>query len=204
VREFGADGEAMWLEITGASAGEYLYSLYLEGGDAADPADARERHGGGATIDWEDGLVVLNPNRPSPSRDETPPDRSVPADSAESGPGQPAAGSADRQDGSVAERVARVLEEQINPEIASHGGRAELVSVEGEAAHLRLGGGCQGCGLAAMTLKEGIEGAITAAVPEIARVIDVTDHASGTEPWLAPGDEAAAMLASPTMSPGSG
>ena len=88
--------------------------------------------------------------------------------------------------GDVAQRVAQVLEAQINPSIASHGGRADLVAVEADVAYLRLSGGCAGCGMAAVTLSQGIEVAITQSVPEIARVVDVTDHASGTNPYYEP------------------
>ena len=77
----------------------------------------------------------------------------------------------------------QVLEEQINPAIASHGGHAQLVAVEDSIAYLRLGGGCQGCGMAAVTLSQGIEVAILDMVPEITEVIDVTDHSSGDNPY---------------------
>jgi Fe/S biogenesis protein NfuA len=77
-----------------------------------------------------------------------------------------------------------VLDEQINPAIAAHGGRAELVTVEDGTAYLRLGGGCQGCGMATVTLSQGIEVAILDAVPEVTQVVDVTDHASGTNPYF--------------------
>ena len=80
----------------------------------------------------------------------------------------------------------QVLELQVNPAIASHGGHAELVAVEGDSAFLRLGGGCVGCGMVAVTLKQGVESAIRAGVPEITRVVDVTDHASGTNPYYEP------------------
>ena len=79
-----------------------------------------------------------------------------------------------------------MLEQQVNPAIAEHGGHAELVAVEDDAAYLRLGGGCQGCGMATATLSQGIEVAILEAVPEIARVVDVTDHAVGTNPYFEP------------------
>ena len=84
----------------------------------------------------------------------------------------------------LAQRLVAVLEEHVNPSIASHGGRADLVAVEDGAAYLRLSGGCQGCGMAATTLSQGIEVAILEDVPEIDRVIDVTDHASGTNPYF--------------------
>jgi Fe/S biogenesis protein NfuA len=86
--------------------------------------------------------------------------------------------------GDVAQRLLQVLEEQINPAIASHGGRADLVAVEEDTAYLRLSGGCAGCGLAAVTLSQGIEVAIRESVPEIVNVVDVTDHASGTNPYF--------------------
>ncbi|MGH2683897.1 MAG: NifU family protein, partial [Actinomycetota bacterium] len=63
-------------------------------------------------------------------------------------------------------------------------GRAELVAVEDDSvAYLRLMGGCVGCGMAAVTLSQGIEVALRESVPEIERVVDVTDHASGTNPY---------------------
>ena len=85
--------------------------------------------------------------------------------------------------GDVAQRVAQVLEQQINPSIAAHGGHVDLVAVEDDAAYLRLSGGCAGCGMAAVTLSQGIEVALRESVPEITRVIDVTDHAAGTNPY---------------------
>jgi Fe/S biogenesis protein NfuA len=88
--------------------------------------------------------------------------------------------------GPVAQRVMQVLEQQINPAIAAHGGRADLVAVEDDTAYLRLSGGCAGCGLAAVTLSQGIEVAIFEAIPEITKVVDVTDHAAGTNPYYEP------------------
>ncbi len=91
-------------------------------------------------------------------------------------------------DNPVAQRVQDVLDREINPGVASHGGVVTLEGVEGDAAIVRLGGGCQGCGAADITLKSGVEQAIMAAVPEIRRVLDVTDHASGTNPYYAPSE----------------
>ena len=79
-----------------------------------------------------------------------------------------------------------MLERDVNPSIAAHGGHAELVAIEGATAYLRLGGGCQGCGMATVTLSQGIEVAITEAVPEIKAIVDVTDHASGRNPYFEP------------------
>jgi Fe/S biogenesis protein NfuA len=82
--------------------------------------------------------------------------------------------------------VLAVLDRDVNPSIAAHGGHAELVGIEGATAYLRLGGGCQGCGMATVTLSQGIEVAITNAVPEIDAIVDVTDHASGRNPYFEP------------------
>ena len=87
--------------------------------------------------------------------------------------------------GTVSERVQQLIELYINPSIASHGGFVTLVGVEGDQAMVELGGGCQGCGLAAMTLRQGIESSIKHHVPEILEVVDVTDHAAGENPFFA-------------------
>lgn len=79
--------------------------------------------------------------------------------------------------------IEQLFEQQINPAIASHGGRVELVNVEGTKVYVRLGGGCQGCASANETLKHGIEKAIRDVLPEVTDVIDATDHASGTDPY---------------------
>jgi Fe/S biogenesis protein NfuA len=175
--------QAMWVEVTGTSANQWTCSISLKPLDAAAPYDAIVRHRDlaiviperdfdkvrGATIDWlEDpfgtsGLRVDNPTTPSPAFGAPPP--------------------ADLS-GDVAQRVIQVLDQQVNPTIAAHGGRAELVGVEQGTAYLRLGGGCQGCGMATVTLSQGIERAIIQAVPEITSVVDVTDHQSGTNPYF--------------------
>ena len=86
--------------------------------------------------------------------------------------------------GELAEKVQTVLESQINPAIAAHGGQASLVGIEGQDVYLKLGGGCQGCGMAQVTLTQGIETALRDAVPEIGNIIDATDHASGNNPYF--------------------
>ena len=62
-------------------------------------------------------------------------------------------------------------------------GFVDLVAVEEDIVYLRLSGGCQGCGLATVTLSQGIEVALRDALPEIVSVVDVTDHASGANPF---------------------
>jgi Fe/S biogenesis protein NfuA len=173
--------QAMWLEVTGTAGNRWNCALSLKPLDAAAPRDivlhhrdlsivipARDfRKVRGATIDWLDGptggLTVDNPNTPSPVLGgPPPPDLS----------------------GDVAERLTQVLSRQVNPAIAAHGGRADLVSVERDTAFLRLSGGCQGCAVAKVTLRQGIETALVRAVPEITNVVDVTDHESGTNPYF--------------------
>jgi Fe/S biogenesis protein NfuA len=86
-------------------------------------------------------------------------------------------------DDPVAQKVQTVLDEKVAPALASHGGWVELTKIEGDAAYIQFGGGCQGCGQSQVTLSQGIETAILADVPEIKRVLDGTDHASGTNPY---------------------
>jgi len=83
--------------------------------------------------------------------------------------------------------VQEVLDTEINPNIASHGGFISLVDVKEQIAYIQLGGGCQGCGMADVTLKQGVIVAIKKAVPEISEVLDVTDHAGGSNPYYSPG-----------------
>ena len=175
--------QALWLEVSGTSGNEWTCKLSLKPLDAAAPYDAIIRHRDlaivipecdfekvrGATIDWLDdpfaggGLRVDNPNTPSPAIGAPPP--------------------ADLS-GDVPQRVIQVLDQQVNPTIAAHGGRAELVAVEQGTAYLKLGGGCQGCAMATVTLSQGIEKAIIQALPEITSVVDVTDHQTGTNPYF--------------------
>ena len=76
-----------------------------------------------------------------------------------------------------------MLDQHINPSLAAHGGYAELVKMEETVAHILMGGGCQGCGMAQATLKQGVERIIKDHFPEINHVIDTTDHAAGTNPY---------------------
>jgi NFU1 iron-sulfur cluster scaffold homolog, mitochondrial len=82
-------------------------------------------------------------------------------------------------------RVQQVLDEMINPGVASHGGFVELLDVQDDSVFIRMGGGCQGCGAADMTLKMGIERLIRENVPQVREILDATDHASGRNPYYA-------------------
>ena len=86
-------------------------------------------------------------------------------------------------DDPVAQKVQKVLDHRVLPAIAQHGGWVELDSVEGDTAYVVLGGGCVGCASANETLKMGIEAILVKEVPEIKRVVDRTDHASGRNPY---------------------
>jgi Fe/S biogenesis protein NfuA len=184
-QEADAERLALWVEVTGSRDGAYTYDIYFQVAADASESDSVEGDDdlrvvvpqssvarlGGARLDWSDegdgGLVILNPN--------TPPRTDI-------FPTRPAGDLT----GDMAQRVLSVLEEQVNPSIAMHGGRADLVAVEEDIVYVRLSGGCQGCGLATVTLSQGIEVALRDALPEIVSVVDVTDHASGSNPFYEP------------------
>lgn len=176
-QEPGDDEFALSIEVTGFRGPQFSYELAFVGladkkedwveerhGDMAVifPEQDREKLDGAALELTDQGLVMNNPNSPAP------PEMSAPAGDLE---------------GPLVEQVQQVITEQVNPAIASHGGGAELVSVDGTIAYLRLFGGCQGCGLAQVTLKQGIERIILESIPELTSVVDVTDHASGEDPY---------------------
>ena len=89
-------------------------------------------------------------------------------------------------DDPLARRVHQILEEKINPGVAGHGGHVTLMGVREGKVYLQLGGGCQGCGMVDVTLRQGIETTLRAEIPEITEVLDTTDHASGTNPYYEP------------------
>ena len=84
-------------------------------------------------------------------------------------------------------RVQDLIDTMINPAVAGHGGYVELIDVQESRVYLQMGGGCQGCGAADVTLKSGIERLIKEELPEITEVLDTTDHASGSNPYYAAG-----------------
>ena len=79
--------------------------------------------------------------------------------------------------------IQELLDEEVNPAIASHGGYITLIDIADDRAYVKLGGGCQGCGMVDVTLKQGVEVAIKGAVPSILEVIDTTDHAGDDNPY---------------------
>ena len=181
-QEPGEDEFALSIEIAGVRGPQFAYDLAFVPLSDMEDEWLLERHGDlavifpardvenldGAALELtESGLAMNNPNTPaSPFQGVT----DVPG----------------TLEGPLAERVSSFLQQQINPAIASHGGAAELVSVDGTTAYLRLMGGCQGCGLAAVTLRQGIEKALLDTFEgELTGVVDVTDHESGTNPYYA-------------------
>lgn len=188
--EENAEGLALWVEVTGTRGPGYSYDLYFsEASHAAD--DAAVGRDGDVTIvipaasvsrlrgsrlefapDGGGGLVLVNPNQPAPE---------------ELNPGVPAEILALGIDGPLATRAVQVLESDVNPSIAAHGGRADLVAMDETAAvaYVKLSGGCQGCAMSRMTLTSGIEKSLREAIPELVEVRDVTDHASGENPFYA-------------------
>ena len=83
----------------------------------------------------------------------------------------------------VSKAVAEVIAEKVNPVVATHGGHVDLIGVDDGNAIIAFGGGCQGCGMVDVTLKQGVEVMITEGVPGVSGVVDVTDHAAGTNPF---------------------
>lgn len=86
----------------------------------------------------------------------------------------------------LALQIQSLLDERINPGVAAHGGNVELLDVKDGTVFVRLGGGCQGCGMVDVTLRQGIEALIREEIPEIQQVVDTTDHASGSNPYYQP------------------
>jgi Fe/S biogenesis protein NfuA len=86
----------------------------------------------------------------------------------------------------LAAGIAELIDTQINPSVASHGGFVSLIDVKDDNVYVRLGGGCQGCGMVDVTLRQGIERLIKSEFPQVASVVDTTDHAGGTNPYYQP------------------
>jgi Fe-S cluster biogenesis protein NfuA len=100
-------------------------------------------------------------------------------------------------DAMLLKQVETLLDEQVNPAVAAHGGHIAAVRVEGGTVHLRMSGGCQGCAASAATLRQGVERMLRAALPQIGEIVDVTDHAAGSNPYYAQGGGASPALNRP-------
>lgn len=175
------EGEELALRIgMSGSPASPTFDLTLVG--LADRADNEQAFdGGGFTVFYRsadsaqlDGATVDYVERVNESGFEVRP----------AGARQAEAKRADLPTGEIADRVRDVLESQINPAIAAHGGMISLVDVEDTDVYVEMSGGCQGCALSRMTLRQGVERMLREAVPELTAVHDVTDHASGDNPYL--------------------
>ena len=172
------DALALRVEVIGSTGTEFTYDLTFEPMANAGEGDELDMSGdlpvlvpaasvddlAGSTLDHVEptGLVIRNPNRPRP--------KVVTHEELE-------------LVGDVDDKIRMLLDVEINPSLAMHGGYAQLDRVEGDTAFVIMGGGCQGCGLAQLTLTEGIKAQIENRIPEIREVIDVTDHAAGDNPF---------------------
>lgn len=173
---------ALRVEITGSNMTDFRYALDLvpiaEAGDG-DAVYTQGDHGEltvivpagsidrmiGAVLDVSansaaGGLVIRNPNTPDPLE-----------------------GLDIDLSGEMPQRVQAVLDQAINPALASHGGYATLVNIEDTTVFVTMGGGCQGCAASAMTLRDGIRSMLMNAIPEITEVVDATDHSAGENPF---------------------
>jgi Fe/S biogenesis protein NfuA len=169
-------GDGLRVTVHNGGTFQVEYALNFVAADEAEPDDVLVDAGGfkihlapdsvkwleGATLDYVDGLTESGFKVEAPSA--TP----------------------QRPEGPLAEQVQRVIQERINPQVAGHGGFVDLVGLKENVAYLRFGGGCQGCGMINVTLKQGVEVMIQEEVPEIVGVMDVTDHANGKNPYYQP------------------
>ncbi len=165
-----SEGLALRVAIKGRGPGGFVNELAFVGGDEKGEDDLVMDGGGfnvyidgptqpniaGATLDWVEGAYGSGFKIDNPNPIWSDP---------------------------LALAVQQVLDEKVNPGVASHGGNVTLLDVRGDTAYLKLGGGCQGCGMADVTLRQGIEVMIKEAVPAIQNIVDTTDHAGGTNPY---------------------
>jgi Fe/S biogenesis protein NfuA len=166
--------------VAGSCGADFTYDLAFESLDECAADDVIYEQGGltfvipgesvdnlrGAILDLpsdaaQGGLALRNPNRPR----------------------SPSVGDPIELTGTPEEKIRALLEQQVNPAIAVHAGEVSLMKVDGSTAYIMMGGGCKGCALAALTLREGIETMILGAIPEITQVIDTTDHSAGENPY---------------------
>jgi Fe/S biogenesis protein NfuA len=173
---FAADerrGLALRCAIAGRGPGGWQYRLAFASAEDRRPDDVVHDGGGfevwvdaesaprlaGATLDWVENLMGAGFSITNPNA---------------------------VWDDPVSNAVQAVLDEDINPAVAQHGGFVQLLEVRGDTAFVLMGGGCQGCGLANVTLKQGVEVRLRERVPEILHVVDTTDHAGGNNPYYRP------------------
>jgi Fe/S biogenesis protein NfuA len=164
---------AVRLSIIGRGAGGFEYGMNVEAAGEADKSDslfqvgdlrvlvdsASAQHLKGATVDFAEQLMGggFRIDNPNPLWDDP-----------------------------LAQGIQDLIDQQISPAVAQHGGMVTLLNVRDNLVFVRLGGGCQGCGMVDVTLRQGIEALIKREYPQIIRVIDQTDHAGGSNPFYQP------------------
>ena len=174
--EFEGSALGIRLEILSDEGADFTYDLSFQETAKAAITDIVKNHGGirvivpskdipnleGATLDYEfDGLVLRNPNKPRPITLE-----------------------GLVLDDGVAAEIRTVVEQDVNPGLAAHGGFVTFVGHDGDGrAYLTMGGGCHGCSMSRLTMLEGVQVMIKEKVPAITKVIDATDHATGETPY---------------------
>jgi Fe/S biogenesis protein NfuA len=171
----GREGSALRLSIVGRLGGEFQYRMsFMKRGEGAEGDVRDETQGFPLVVDarsapYLDGTVVdyvevegqrgFKIDNPNPLwRD------------------------------ALAAAVQRLIDEDINPALASHGGFVHLLELREGVAYVEMGGGCQGCGMAKVTIKNGVEARVREAIPEVREVVDVTDHSGGRHPYFGPSD----------------
>ncbi len=175
---------ALRLEARANGTPQFSYSMRLIGDEDKRAEDLRIQSDGleiiidpnsaanlnGTSIDFEDRVVRSGFKFDNPNKPET-----------------PEVGSGPRGDlnGSMAEQVQQLLDRELNPAVAAHGGRINFVGVKDNKVYLSFGGGCHGCGMVDVTLKQGVEARIRELIPDVEEVIDTTDHSSGENPFYA-------------------
>ncbi len=182
---------AVRIAATGRGAGGITYAMALTSDGSPEPGDAVQDEGDfkilvdaetlpklrGATVDFVDELMGSGFKIDSPS-----------------------AG----WDDPLADGIQKLIDGEISAGVASHGGQVELIDVKDNVVYVRLGGGCQGCGMVDVTLRQGIEHLIQQEFPQIHSVVDTTDHASGHNPYYEPSKGGADADASPFYQPAKG
>jgi Fe/S biogenesis protein NfuA len=157
------------IAITGRQQGAFVYDMQLVA-----PGEERQ---GDMVVDAVEGITVHIPLASAPYLDGITLDADLPMGAVRVNNPNPL------WLDPIAERVQRLLDEEVNPSVASHGGHIDLLDVTDGVAFIHMGGGCQGCGMAEVTLGQGVRTAILDSFPEIREVRDTTDHAQGANPY---------------------
>lgn len=171
VREFNDFPDAVLrVRVLAREGPRFRYELALE--------DPRDRTDTDLALDADGLTVVVDPTSAADLAGAT-----IALDPAVTGGGLRVDNPNEGWQDPVARAVQDVLDRQINPGVGSHGGMVSLVDVRDGTAFMRFGGGCQGCAAVDVTLRQGVETAIRASVPQIQAIVDVTDHTAGENPY---------------------